>query len=272
MKSKQLFALGMILCLILAAGCSSNSGDLEEAWVLEEEKAITFFDGESADLWRNDRYTYTSYRLSDGTILLTFKDTIGPENVFVGGVESYADLNESAQKAVSSYYDDRGLLYDTRSELEQAYNEYLACKESGIEYNDLYISQDTIPTASNESIICFMTSVALPMNGQTGQEIRLGAVFDRKTGEVISNWDLFAIPETEARQWLIDAFDITDPTLRAEMEEAMKPEYIILFPQNLEVTFPQGTLKSQENSYSLSLEYSELQNVLHPWSIPDNAG
>ena len=47
----------------------------------------------------------------------------------------------------------------------------------------------------------------------------------------------------------LKAADISDPGLLSEMEAAMKPEYIILFPDALEVAFPQGTLPSQEYSY-----------------------
>jgi len=101
------------------------------------------------------------------------------------------------------------------------------------------------------------------------QEIRLGAVFDRETGKVLSNWDLFTLPETEARQWLLDAFDVAD-SLRAKMEPALKPEYIILFPENLEVTFPQGTLPSHEHCYSFGLDYNKLRSVLQTWAIPNN--
>lgn len=43
----------------------------------------------------------------------------------------------------------------------------------------------------------------------------------------------------------LKAADISDPGLLSEMEAAMKPEYIILFPDALEVAFPQGTLPSQ---------------------------
>ena len=88
-------------------------------------------------------------------------------------------------------------------------------------------------------------------------------------GGTVSNWDLFTLPEQEARQLLLDVFD-ADAALRAEMEAALRPEYIILFPDNLEVTFPQGTLLSQEHSYGFGLDYEEYRDALQSWAIPDN--
>jgi hypothetical protein len=236
---------------------------------LKEKKVITFSDGESADLWRPDYSNRDIYKLSDGTVLLTVQDTVGPGNVYVGGVESFDDLSDAAKKAVSAFYEKQGLLYDTRSELKNAYAEYLACKESGTEYHERHITQDIAPTASNDTIMCFQTSVILPTKGDEVQELRLGASFDRNTGKALGNWDLFALPEAEARQRLLDAFDV-EPALRAEMEAALKPEYITLFPESLSVTFPQGTLPSQEHAYGFGLKYNKLKDVLHPWAIPNS--
>ncbi len=266
---KRLLTGALLLGLLLTAGCAAGMQQDQDTWTLKEEKVVTFSDGESADLWWRDYSVDEYYKLADGTTLLIIQQPSGPENVSVAGVESFADLGESAQKAVLSYYDERGLLYDTQAELEKAYAEYRACKESGTEYHKRRVSQDVAPTASNDKIMCFITSVLLPVGGQTVQELRLGAVFDRETGEVISNWDLFTLPEQEARQMLLDVFD-ADAALRAEMEAALRPEYIILFPDNLEVTFPQGTLPSQEHSYGFGLDYEEYRDALQSWAIPDN--
>ncbi len=241
----------------------------EEELGLKEKKVITFSDSVSADLWRPDNSSSDIYKLSDGTTLLTIQDPSGPINVYVGGVESFDDLSESAQLAVSAFYKQQGLHYDTQSELKNAYAEYLTCKESGTEYHERYITQDVAPTASNDTIMCFLTSVTLPTKSQEAQELRLGAAFDRKTGKALSNWDLFTLPEKEARQCLLNALDV-DPALRAEMKAELIPEYIILFSKNMEVTFPQGTLPSQEYRYSCSIDYNKLTAVLQPWAIPNN--
>ncbi len=42
------------------------------------------------------------------------------------------------------------------------------------------------------------------------------------------------------------------------------------FPDHLEISYPQGTLPSQEYSYSIGLDYdAELLSVLQPWAVPD---
>ena len=101
----------------------------QEELGLKEKKFITFSDGESADLWRPEHSSSDTYKLSDGTALLTITDTVGPGNVHVGGVEGLEVLSASAQKAVSAFYKEQGLLYDTQLELENAYTEYLSCKK-----------------------------------------------------------------------------------------------------------------------------------------------
>lgn len=267
---KRLFVAVLLLGLVLPAGCSraSDYQPAEDPWVLEQEKVITFSDGESADLWSwGNRVPF--YKLRDGTLLLSISGPTGPESVSGGGVESYADLTEAAQKAVSVYFDQQGLLYDTDSELEKAYADYLACKADGTEFQSRYVSQDIYPTASNEKIMGFATSVMLPVDRESSQELRLGAVFDRKTGEALSIWDLFTVPEAEARQRLLDAYKLADPVLRAEMEAALKPEYIVLFPDYLYVTFPQGSLPSQQYGYIFDIDYDKLRDVLQTWAIPN---
>lgn len=269
MNIKLRFSLALLCGLILLTGCSDNPGQKEESWVLEQERVFTFDDGKSLNLWRND-FGDVCYKLSDGTVLLTVQAPIGPDKVYAGGVDGFDDLNTSAQAAVREFFKEQGLFYDPQVELEKAYEEYLNSKVSGKVYRERYISQAIVPTASNDNIICFLTTVTLPVNGQVTQEIRLGTVFDRKTGQVMSNWDLFTLPEDEARQWLVDALDVA-PALRDEMKAALKPEYIVLFPHNLEVTFPRGTLPNLEDSYTVALDYGELKNVFQTWAIPDNS-
>ena len=53
------------------------------------------------------------------------------------------------------------------------------------------------------------------------------------------------------------------------MTKSVKPEYFILFPDNLEVSFPRGSLPSQEHLYLLSIDYEDLEGVIHNWAIPD---
>ena len=57
----------------------------------------------------------TKYQLSDGTELLWEHTSSGPDNVYVGGIESFDDLSEAAKDRVLSFYTDRGLLYSVQA-------------------------------------------------------------------------------------------------------------------------------------------------------------
>ena len=161
------------------------------------------------------------------------------------------------------------MLYDVEVELEHAYKDYL---ENPEEFDSYYVAQTISPSASNEKMLWYLTSVMLPLNETSGQEIRLGAAFDRETGEHISNFELFTCPEEELLQKLLDCAKLTDDDLRAEMEAAFRPEYITFFPENIEVAFPAGTLPSQEYSYMLGLDVNEeVREILQDWAVPQLA-
>jgi len=265
MKIRLLFLAAIILLL---SGCTGNMAQ-EEVWLLEKEKAMTFFDGESVSLWRKNDSADKIYKLDDGTVLLIEQEPVKPENVYVGGVASFDGLTQNVREAIMNYYDEQGLLYDVSVELEKAYAEYLACKVEGRPYNKRHVCQSTVPTASNEKIICFLTTVTLPVNNQMAQKIRLGTVFDRITGSEINKWELFNISEEKARERLVKALAATSPDLvLTEMEAALKPEYIIIFTDNMEVTFPSGSLPSQKNSYTAGITFEDISSILKPWAFP----
>lgn len=113
-------------------------------------------------------------------------------------------------------------------------------------------------------MICFDTEVALPLDEpQMVEMITPQTVFDRETGEGISGWDLFTIPEAEVRAWVSEHAAGDDPVLRREMEAALEPEWIHLLSGGLSVDFPQGTLPSQETAYGWYEAYEKVP-VLRP--------
>ena len=59
-----------------------------------------------------------------------------------------------------------------------------------------------------------------------------------------------------------------DSVLRMEMQAALRPEYITFHSDRLDITFPRGTLPSQEHSAGWGLDYQELDGLLQPWAIP----
>lgn len=260
-----------LLCVLVLAGCDDSihvGTEPDEEPVLVERDAAVMPDGQTVSRWRWAHRFADQWKLEDGTPLLDINDMAGPENTAVGGVESFQDLNEAAQEAVRGYYERQGLLYDVQAELEKAYAEYQECAASGEVYYARMVAQDITPSAFNDRIACFLTTVTLPLGGQMIDEMQLGAVFDRETGEPIDKWELFALPPEEAFGCILDAAGIRDTQLRAEMQAAVRAEQIVLFPDYLSVTFPQGTLPSQSVGYHLSAKYTDLKGVIQERAVP----
>ena len=210
----------------------------------------------------------TRYSLTDGTELLIEGQPTRPENVYVGGVESFDDLTPAAQEKVRAYYENQGLLYDIEEILERAYAACLT-HDSEENFNSLFVEQSIAPTASSEQIMYFTTVVARPLSGGYMYEERLSAAFDRKTGEYISTFDLFTCAENEILPHLLDLAKITDETLRAEMAAVFAPENIIFLPDHIELWFTQGTLPSEPYSFGFSLSYDDaLRSLLAEHAIP----
>lgn len=232
-------------------------------------ETATLSDGADVDIWSGS--SYVAYMLRNGTELLRVRNLSGPDRVHVGGIESFDMLGEEAQSNILKFYESQGLLYDIDAELQEAYDEYLE-QEDKSEFTSHFISQDIVPTASNEQMIYFLTTVSLPISHNHYYEYHIGAAFDRKTGEVIDNWDLFSCSPEEAKQKMLDIASVTDSVLRKEMEMAFQPESIILFQDNLEVSFTQGMLPSQENTYMLGLDYDDkLAEILNKWAFPKSS-
>ena len=71
---------------------------------------------------------------------------------------------------------------------------------------------------------------------------------------------------------LLNIAGIREPELRKEMKAAIKPENFLFFPENMEIWFPKGTLKSQDMAYGLEFSYKELEEILTieiPASLPE---
>lgn len=262
--------LPALACCLLLAGCARRPETPEERGLtLAEERAYTFSDGVSVDRWR-DVWDGDRYCLADGTVLLWVQKPVGPEDSF-DGQERIQDLDENARAAVLDWFEDRGLLYDTERELERAYGRYLASQKCREPFQEGLVEQIISPSGSNDAMICFTTEVTLPLEEpQMVEMLTPQTAFDRKTGEVISGWDLFTIPEAEVRAWVAEHAAGDDPVLRREMEAALEPEWIYLSPEGLSVDFLQGTLPSQETAYGWFEEYEKAPGaVLQPWAILD---
>lgn len=230
-------------------------------------ETVTLKDGTIINIWK-DSYGMV-YKLQDGIELLRISKLVGPNDVYVGSIEGFDDLEEKAQVNVLKYYEKQGLLYDIQNELEKAYDGYMK-KEDSSKFDSYFISQNIAPTASNEYIMYFLTATVLPIDGKHCYEYRIGAAFNRRTGKVVNNLDLFSCSPEEAIPKILDIAGISDQILREEIEIAFEPKYIILFPDHLQVSFKQGVLPSKENGYSLGVDYDDkIREILNEWAIPN---
>lgn len=229
-------------------------------------------DGTAVDVMEGDSYGgRRTYRLPDGTELLRVDDNGGPENHYVMSLESFDDLSPRAQEKVRAYYENQGPLYDEGEELEKSCAAY---RELGEAFTCDWIEQDTTPTASNDKIMYFVTSLRLPQEygGRVSYEQQSGGAFDRETGEKLDNWDLFAVPEAEVRRRLPELCGWVDErSLREAMSEALDPDWFVFFPECVSVDFPPGTLPGEENGYFISLDYKDApEGFFQPWAVPDS--
>lgn len=265
MKIRKAAAAVLVFAVMLLCGCGKEK--LEDEWVLAQEDAVILADGTAVDRWEQQYITDDLYKLRDGTALLREQDYIHVENVTGGGSDGYDQLNETAQAAISAYYDAQPLFYDLKEQLELAYEEYLADTEQGKTYDCRMVSQEECPTASNDHIICIRTEAYIPKGDSVYYSLWENAVFDRETGEKIVVWDLFTVPEEQVRERLLKAIALGDEQLYREMETALKPEYITFCEGGLEVMFPEGTLPSQEYATGGGFDIEEVDDILQDWAI-----
>ncbi|MCI9643289.1 MAG: hypothetical protein HFF97_00965 [Oscillibacter sp.] len=236
-----------------------------------KRNALTLRDGTSVDVMEEDYHgDDRTYRLSDGTELLRVRDNGGPENHYVMNLESFDDLSEAAKERVRDYYEAQGPLYDELEELEKSYAAYLQLGEA---FSCDWIQQDAVPTASNDKIMYFVSSLTLPQEygGRISYERQSGAAFDRETGEKIDNWELFAVSPEEVRRRFPELCGwVDEPELRQAMGGALDPEWFVFFPEHVSVDFPPGSLPGEGNGYIISLDYKNApEGFFQPWAVPD---
>lgn len=214
--------------------------------------------------------SYNIYCLEDGTELLMVRNAIGPDNVSSGTVESLDTLSEKAQQKIKDYFDAQGILYDTFATLENAYDAYHLLKDDFFTY---VLSQEMVPTASSDEILYYLTVVTTPDNGTYGHtELRLGAAFDKDTGEVIPASELFTCKPDVIIDRFAEICKVDDEALIAEMKANFRLEYVIFFPDNLEITFPAEALPKYGISHGMGFDYSEeVSALLQSWAIPNGS-
>ena len=239
-----------------------------DAYLISDAAVLS--DGTVLDMWKTGFFG-TTYQTKDGIELLREEAPSGPENHYVGNMESFDDLGEVAKLHVAEFYEKQGKLYDLSAELERAWTAYQTDPKA---FSSFVVRQETSPAASNQRVFYFRTTLMQTISGNAVQETSLCAAFDRETGANIPLVDLFACPEEDIVKSLLDLAEKdgsgpADPMVRAEMETAFRIEYLSFLQNSLWLEFPQGTLPSQEYTYIVSVTFNdECKALLHPWAIP----
>lgn len=234
---------------------------------LELPEGYTLKDGTELTL-RKD-YANTIYIAPDGTELLREQDPIGPANVHTGNAPSLDELNQEAQQAILSHYEELGLLYDLDAEIEKVYQWYLDAEDDAPFYSCL-LSQDISPSAANDRLVWYTAYTTVPVDGTVHQQIQQHTIFDRETGTIVDLAELFTCTETEAAKAILDVSGMPDTELRREMEQKFRFEYLNFDSDTLMVCFPAGSLVNHSSGdYILGIHYADISNILHPWAIPD---
>ena len=227
--------------------------------------ALTLADGTALD--RVDQSSRVCYELPEGPLLLWEDRAFGPDNVH-NGRESFDDLSPRAQERVLAYYEQQGLLYDLQGELERAWAAYQAAGRPE-DFRGFIVGQQIYPAGSNDRLMYFCTELTLPVEAGVVESRRLTAAFDRNTGALIDNWDIFTCPPEEAVRTILELAEPGDTALRGEMEAAFSPDMLLLGQDCLEVFFPRGSLPSQEYGccFYVSCE-GPLADILQDWALP----
>lgn len=229
-----------------------------EAYLRQD--TICLGDGTQLERWQKVRETV--YALPNGPDLVEEFD-LSTLDASTGGIGSLDQLSQETWNNIAAYYEKQKPSYDLQTELEAAYQSYLQEGSPDSFYPSL-LGTETFPTASSPRVVYFTTTVYAP----SGQK-NVNAAFYKDTGEQVDMEDLFTCTPEELEQALLDEAEITDPTLRQEMEKAFGLHLLKLHPDNLEVWYDAGTLPSQDDAYCLAFDYDDtILERMHAWAVP----
>lgn len=262
----------------LLTGCGDSSKTEEvhsfAVWEKTEDAAYTFSDGVTAEKWKNEKENTQQYRyrLEDGTDLLQTTDVLSLEEEIDSELSGFGGLEETAQENVRAYYQKQGIVYNLEKELEDAYEDYLACADSREHFTCHEVSQDVTESAENGTYMVILTAVTTPkklhFDGGTTCNYQT-AIFDRKSGETIDIWDLFTKSQAETKEELAKICSVEDTTVsEQDVGPVMDQSQILLFQDYLEVWFPYGTWERQEFDKGFGFEYDKIEGLLYDWAVP----
>ena len=222
-------------------------------------------DGTPIDIW--ERSGSREYCLEDGTVLLV-EDRSGKLEDSNGwsGLRNSGSFPEAVQQEIQDYYSEMGKRYDISALLENAYLVYNLSEN----FDNAYVSQHSSVEDWNGQIICCKLQMIIPQENSNGGAACFyeGAVFDRQTGEYISNYDLFTISPEELEDYLLDQLDPDGTLDRESIVLNLKPEQIVLCRDG-DVEF--YLVDSEENGVQemlqIGLSSKQAKEILKPWAL-----
>ena len=229
------------------------------------ENVTRLSNGTWIDMW--DLSSQKIFCLKNGAELLC--ETNHLDFVSTNGGDLISSLNPKAQQNINIFFSEKIPLYNLNTELENAYNLY-KMRDENKDYSTAILSQNIYQSYSNEKIVYFITEVVKSFSYQESTIINKGYSFNKETGELIPNNELFCVPEEVAIKTILDLSKIKDTILLKEMETAFNFDNIILSEPAIQISFPAGSLPSQKtsNTIYIGIEYSDLKNILYDWAIP----
>lgn len=260
--------LAVLLICILLAGCGQPEQEPEKL-ILVQENAYTLSDGTTVDHWQGEIFEDAIYKTSEGWELLRIPVLVDIANVYVADMESFADLNETAQANIRAYYEENIPELDVQALLESAWADCNSGNPEKGMFSAHYAAQNISPSACNETIICFTIETIISGSDNVASIEHISTVFHRQTGAVIDIWDLFAVSREQTMDIMADALAQNDAQYK-EIRSALETECVIRLEQgDVEFFFPLGTLSWHEYDCYMYLDCEDLAEILHPWAITE---
>jgi len=250
------------LALLLLSGCGGGRPD---------EYVPSHFSGSSRQTW--------VYASPDGRELPPYYeyDQLGGPVVLIAGwgypaPNCWDGLDFTAATAVCDALWESGPGYDREVWRETALQDWEEAQAEGREFRPYRVSSETDLRYETDRVWQFTTQVTVSTPLQSlAVETVTNRFFDVSTGEELSLWDLFTVPEAEARARILDLFREEDRAVSPEdLERCFRPEYAgferYVDPTFLEeelrliISFPARTL--DETSYFFTLQADGLTDIL----------
>ena len=234
---------------------------LVELTAYQTSDTLPLSDGTQVEVWQGTMELL--YALPQGPVLLEVHDPAGP-----GQDEQLLQLPQEVQDRILDYYTQFPLAYDLQSELNRAYQLYLQWTSPHL-FPAQVVRQTTVLSACAPNVLYFATTVdRYSEMGDLDQETSCTA-FYKDSGEPVDLQTLFTCTSKTLIQSLLDHSDLVLPEQQPELVEAFRLDYLTFHPDRLLVTYPVGTLPSQEVVTGFYFPYDDaILEYMPAWAVP----